>query len=172
MTTGSKFNASMVLTDIRNLMFAEVITQPAAPTITVRREMFTLLGASLAEQAATVARLEAGAAEADRLKRDLAIAEADKANLELRLTIAEFLASRHLPAPVHIGLDMGREVKPSDASVAATRACFERDRAIYPSREKAQEERRFRTATIIDMSEAFGREQAARRSATDDGGAA
>ena len=68
------------------MMLAEVIAQPAAVTITVRRDMFTLIAAALTEVIDTVAILEDGASAADRLVRELRIARAEIARLELHAT--------------------------------------------------------------------------------------
>ena len=79
-------SAHLVLTAVQSMMMAEVIAQPAAVTITVRRDMFTLIAASLGEVLDTIAVLEESAAAGERIARELRIAQGDIARLEMQLT--------------------------------------------------------------------------------------
>lgn len=69
---------STVLSEIRRMLEAEIIAQPAAETITVRRSLLTLVFASLADTTSEVEVLEESAAVADRLSEELRIVMADR----------------------------------------------------------------------------------------------
>ncbi len=82
-------SATLVLTAVRRMMLSEIIKQPAAETITVPRDLFTLIIPSISEVLDTIAILEEAGLAADRLHRELAIARADVAHLEARLRVSE-----------------------------------------------------------------------------------
>ncbi len=138
-----------------------IIEAPVAATFALALDM---AGARLEEMDEMVS-------SDDRLRHELAIARAEIAHLELRLRCAETLAAGGSAAP-----GPGRPIEPSAASLATTRACFERDRAQrspYAPMVKGREESRHRTAEIIDLTEELGREKrTARHPAPTDGGAA
>lgn len=86
MPTPCDINPTLTLGAIRDSLIAEVMTVPAAETVTIRRSIVWLLISSIAEAIDRVDALFEGSAAADRLLQELAIARAEITRLELHLT--------------------------------------------------------------------------------------
>lgn len=150
MTTASIACSSLILAEIRQCLFAEIASTKAAATIAMRRDIVTLIAASLGEVIDDIRALEEASAAADRLTRELNIARAAYKQLELQL----------------IARDLER-ISPSPYSPAGKGRI---------ERLAGRIRRRFTDGgEIIDISDAMWREQMDRARSADrptDGGAA
>ncbi len=101
---------SDVLREIRAMLEVEIVSQPVTGTIEIARSGVVLAFAALADVASEVEVLEESAATADRLSRELKIAQAEIERLQLALIARDF-TDLPLPdgrgAPI-VAIDWGR----------------------------------------------------------------
>jgi hypothetical protein len=150
MSTPCDINPAMTLAAMRDCLVAEASAVTVTDTITLGRSIVWLLIAALGETVDDVDALAEGAAAADRLQRELAVARAEIGRLETRLATTE--ASDRCPMPLDPYHPMGK-------------SRLERD-----FRRQERDSRRG-GADIVDLSAILERERCATgRSQPSDGG--
>lgn len=120
---------SLVLGAIRDSLLAEIMARPAPEPIVIRRDIAMMIASSISEQIDQVDALAEGAAAADRLSQELAIARADIRRLELKLEVraATPRFDNFGPAPSNV-VEALRRAAPIGATIIGLTEAFARER--------------------------------------------